>query len=71
MGLYLLDEFTIPLDVLGQFKPGEIEDCSNFVFPDALKQQPFECYMATTLSGPFQTVFRCARVEEIQVYLNS
>ena len=27
------------------------------MFPDALLEQPFECYIATNLAGPFQTVY--------------
>ena len=27
------------------------------MFPDALLEQPFECYIAPTLAGPFQTVY--------------
>ena len=33
-----------------------------------LLEQPFQCYIATNLSGPFQTVFRCARVGEIHAF---
>ena len=29
----------------------------SFMFPDALLEQPFECYIAPNLSGPFQTVY--------------
>ena len=27
------------------------------MFPDALLEQPFECYIAPNLSGPFHTVY--------------
>ena len=27
------------------------------MFPDALLEQPFECYIVPNLSGPFQTVY--------------
>ena len=53
---------------MDQFKRGEIEGCSSFVFPNALLEQPFECYIAPNVSGPFQTVFRCARVGEIHAF---
>ena len=64
-GLHPLDEVATLAQVLEQFQRGEIEGCSHFVFPDALLEQPFECYIAPNLSGPFQTAFRCARVGEI------
>ena len=66
-GLNLLDDLSTFAEVLEQFKRGEIEGCSSFVFPDTLQEQllPFECCIAPNLSGPFQTVFRCARVGKI------
>lgn len=67
-GLHPLDELASLAEVLGQFTCGEMEGCSSFAFPDVLKEQPFECYIAPTLSGPFQTIFRSARVGEIQVF---
>ena len=67
-GLHPLDELATLAEVMDQFKRGEIEGCSSFVFPDALLEQPFECYIAPNLSGPFQTVFRCARVGEIHAF---
>ena len=48
-----LDELATLAEVLEQFKRGEIEGCSSFIFPDALLEQPFECYIALNLSGPF------------------
>ena len=33
-----------------------------------LLEQLFECYISTNLFGPFQTVFRCARVGEIHAF---
>ena len=66
-GLHPLDELATLAEVMDQFKRGEIEGCSSFVFPDALLEQPFECYIAPNLSGPFQTVFRCARVGLINI----
>ena len=38
------------------------------MFPDVLKEQPFKCYIASTLSGPFQTIFCSARMGEVQVF---
>ena len=67
-GLYPLDDLATFAEVLEQFKCGEIEGCSSFVLPDTLLEQPFECYIAPNLSGPFQTVFRCARVGEIYTF---
>ena len=66
--MYLLDELATLAEVLGQFACGEMEGCSSFVFPDVLKEQPFECYIAPTLSGPFQTVFHSARMGEVQLF---
>ena len=43
-GLHPLDEFATLAEVLEQFKHGEIEGCSSFVFPNALLEQLFECY---------------------------
>ena len=56
-GLHPLDELATLAEVLEQFKRGEIEGCSSLIFPDALLEQPFECYIAPNLSGPFQTVY--------------
>ena len=67
-GLHPLDDLATITEVLEQFKRGEIEGCSSFVFPDTLLEQPFECYITPNLSGPFHTVFRCARVREIHVF---
>ena len=67
-GLHPLDDLATFAKILEQFKRGEIEGCSSFVFPDTLLEQPFECYIAPNLSGPFQTVFRCARVGEIHAF---
>ena len=61
-GLHPLDELVTLAEVLEQFKRGEIAGCSSFMFPDALLEQQFECYIAPNISGPFQTGFRCARV---------
>ena len=33
-----------------------------------LLEQPFKCYIAPNLSGPFQTVFCCSRVGEIHTF---
>ena len=66
-GLHPLDELATLVEVMDQLKRGEIEGSSSFVFPDTLLEQPFECYIAPNLSGPFQTVFRCARVGLINI----
>ena len=63
-----MDDLATLAEVLEQFKRGEIEGCSSFVFPYTLLEQPFECYIAQNLSRPFQTVFRCARVGEIHAF---
>ena len=57
-----LDGLATLAEVLEQFKRGEIAECSSFMFPDALLEQQFECYIAPNMSGLFQTGFRCARV---------
>ena len=73
-GLHPLDDLATFDEVLEQFKLGEIEVCSSFVFPDTLLEQPFECYLleqpfecyiAPNLSGPFQTVARVGEMGEI------
>ena len=56
-GLHPLDDLATFAEVLEQFKRGEIEGCSSFVFSDTLLEQPFECYIAPNLSGPFQRQF--------------
>ena len=40
------------------------EGCSSFVFRDPLLEQPFECYIAPNVSGPFKT----ARVGDIHAF---
>ena len=61
-GLHPLNELATLAEVLEQFKRGEIEECSIFVFPNTLLEQPFNCCITPNLSGPFQTVFRCAQL---------
>ena len=61
-GLHPVDELATLSDVLDKFKRGEVEGC---LFPDSLLEQPYECYIAPNISGPFQTVFPSARVGEI------
>ena len=51
--LHPLDDLATVIEVLEQFKRGEIEGYSSFVFPEALLV-PFECYITAKLSGPFQ-----------------
>ena len=67
-GLHPLDDLATLAEVLEQFKLGDIEGCFSFVFNGTLLEQPFECYIATNLSGPFQTDFRYARVGEIHAF---
>ena len=67
-GLHSMDDLATLAEVLEQFKRGDIEGCSSFVLPDTLLKQPLECYITQNLSGPFQTVFRCARVGEIHAF---
>ena len=57
-GLHPPDDLATLAEVLEQFKRCDIEGCSSFVFPDTLLEQPVKCYIASNLSGPFQTVFR-------------
>ena len=47
-----------------------MEGCSSFVFPDELQDQPFECCITSTASGPFQTFYSSARVGEIVSFGN-
>ena len=45
--------------------------CSNFFFPIDMRQHPFDCYIATTSCGPFQTLFPSARVGKVCYLINT
>ena len=66
--LHPLDDLATLAEVLEQFKRGDIEGCFSFLFTDTLLEQPFECYIATNLSGPFQIVYHYARVGDIHAF---
>jgi len=53
---------------LHSFSQQQMDGCSNFVFPEDLRQQPFDSYIATTSCGPFQTLFSSARVGEVVLF---
>ena len=39
--------------------------CVGFVFPEELKDQPLQCFIASAASGPFQTSLASAKVGDI------
>ncbi len=64
-GLHPLNELTSLAELLGQFASGDMdmEGCLvNFALPEDLRDQPYECFLAPSATGPFQTAFPSARV---------
>ena len=67
-GLHPVDELAALADVLQQFALQQMDGCSSFTFPEDLRGQPFECFVGSTTSGPFQTTFLSAKVGDLLSY---
>lgn len=64
-GLHPVDELATLADVLEQFSQQQMDGCSSFAFPEDLRGQPFDCFVGSTSSGPFQTTFLSAKVGDM------
>ena len=64
-GLHPIDELATLAQVFRLFCQQEMDGCSGYSFPDSLMDQPFECFIASASSGPFQTSFPSAKVGDI------
>lgn len=50
---------------------GSVQSAHRAVLPNELQDQPCECYIAPTASGPFQTSYSSARVEKLYRMANN
>ena len=65
-GLHPVNEIATIVEVFIQLAQQQMDGCSNFVFPEDLRQ--CDCYTATMSCELFQTFFSSARVGEVLLY---
>ena len=69
--LHPANEIATIAEVFTQFAQQQMDGCSSFFFPIDMRQHPFDCYIATTSCGPFQTLFSSARVGKVCYLVNT
>ena len=67
-GLHPINELATLAEVFRQFCLQDIDGCHGFLFPDDLKDQAFECFVASSSSGPFQSSFSSASIGDIMCF---